>query len=134
MSNRTLPIAITCFASLLLFISFAVADKPELAGKPEWAEVEQVGQEAKKDVQEAGALEKEAERVLHNSEQEPKKEETAEAEQESKATAERKMRVEKAEMEANAEKTEMKTKERAEKAKRKAMKEKRQKHFWEFWK
>ncbi len=128
MSNRTLTITITHFACLLLFTSLAVADKPE------WAEVEQIELEAKKDVQEAGALEKEAEKVLHNAEQETKKEETTKTEQEAKATAERKMRIEKAEMEAKAEKTERKAKARAEKAMRNAMKEKNQKHFWKFWK
>jgi hypothetical protein len=56
MSNRTLTITITCFACLLLFTSFVLADKPELAGKPEWAEVERIEQEAKKDVQEAEEL------------------------------------------------------------------------------
>jgi hypothetical protein len=51
-----------------------------------------------------------------------------------KAKEEAKAKVEKAEREVKAEMTEKKAIARAETAKREAMKEKRQKHFWEFWK
>ena len=48
MRKKILTIAITCFPCFLLITSFAVADKPEWADKPDRVEKKQSEQEARK--------------------------------------------------------------------------------------
>ncbi len=61
MSKKILTIAITCFSCFLLTTSFAFADKPEWAYKPDRVEEKQSEQEARK-------LKKEGEKELRKSE------------------------------------------------------------------
>ncbi len=49
MNKKILTIAITCFSCLLLITGFAVADKPEGAGKPEWVETKKAEREVERE-------------------------------------------------------------------------------------
>ncbi len=65
MNKKILIIAITFFSCLVLVTSFALADKPEWAGKAEWVEKKQAHREVKKSERKAHREAKKTERKAH---------------------------------------------------------------------
>ena len=70
MNKMILKVTITCFSCLLLIASFAIADKPEWAGKPDRVDAKQAERALE---HEARKLEKEADRELRKADLDAKK-------------------------------------------------------------
>ena len=74
MNKKILNITITCFSCLLLITGFAIADKPEWAGKPEWVDEKQAERELRKAELEAKKAERKIQREAERVEREKEKE------------------------------------------------------------
>jgi len=117
MSKMTLKVAITCFSCLLLVTSFAIADKPEWAGKPDRVAEEQAERAIE---HESKKLEREADRELRKEELKAKKAEREIDRQAEKLRKSSEKKLRKAERKAK--KAAKKAEKKARKAKRKAEK------------